>query len=186
METKQELRRRFKACGATLTNEYRDFADCAIRAFVQYSEVWQRAESVFVYVSMWAEPDTRMLIEAALREGKTVFVPRCYPGRVMKAVRIDSLDALQPGTLGIPEPVDDSVCAAPGELALALVPCVSASRDGRRLGHGAGYYDRFLAEQRCRTMCLCYESLLCDAIPVDAHDVPMDAVVTEKAVYQKE
>ena len=34
-------------------------------------------------------------------------------------------------------------------------------------------------------MCLCYESLLCDAIPVDAHDVPMDAVVTEKAVYQK-
>ena len=185
LEQKKALRRKLRERAGTLDAAERLRADGAIRDAIQGSEAWQSAGAVFAYVSMWAEPDTRMLIEAALREGKTVFVPRCYPGRVMKAVRIDSLDALRPGTLGIPEPVDDSVCAAPGELALALVPCVSASRDGRRLGHGAGYYDRFLAEHRCRTMCLCYESLLCDAIPVDAHDVPMDAVVTEKAVYQK-
>ena len=74
METKQELRRSYKASGANLTKEYRDFADCAIRAFVQYSEVWQRAENIFIYVSMWAEPDTRALIEAGL-EGMECYYP---------------------------------------------------------------------------------------------------------------
>ena len=132
-EQKKALRRKLRERAGTLDPAERLRADEAIRDAIQGSEAWQSAGAVFAYVSMWAEPDTRMLIEAALREGKTVFVPRCYPGRVMKAVRIDSLDALRPGTLGIPEPVDDSVCAAPGELALALVPCVSASRDGRRL-----------------------------------------------------
>ena len=184
-EEKKMLRRRIRERMEGLDSAERGRADRAIGAAVLGSEAWKNAGAVFAYVSMADEPDTRALIEAALREGKTVFVPRCYPGRVMKAVRIESLDALAPGTLGIPEPVDDSVCAAPGEIALALVPCVSASRDGRRLGHGAGYYDRFLAEQSCRTMCLCYEALLCDEIPVDALDVPMDAVVSEKAIYSE-
>ena len=34
---------------------------------------WKNAERVFLYVSMWEEPDTRILIETALREGKRVY-----------------------------------------------------------------------------------------------------------------
>ena len=164
METKQELRRKFKACGATLTNEYRDFADCAIRAFVQYSEVWQRAESVFVYISMWAEPDTRALIEAALAEGKRVYVPLCCPDRTMKAVRITSLAELRPGTLNIPEPPAENEAAQPGMLDLAVVPCVTA----------------------CPAMCLCYGQMLADALPMDEHDVWMDYIATEAGVTVSE
>lgn len=182
-EQKKTLRRRIHALSEGLDPAERSRADRAIEAAILESEEWKSAGAVFSYVSMADEPDTRGLIEAALREGKTVFVPHCYPDRTMKAVRIESLDALAPGTLGIPEPVDDSVSAAPGEIGLALVPCVSAARDGRRLGHGAGYYDRFLADRSCRTLCLCYEALLCDEIPTDALDVPMDAVVSEKGIY---
>ena len=184
-EKKKELRRQLRARAGTLDPAERSRADRAIREAVLASPAWQKAGSVFSYVSMADEPDTRALIDLALLDGKTVYVPRCYPGSVMKAVRIESLGALAPGTLGIPEPVDDSVSAAPGDIALALVPCVSASRDGRRLGHGAGYYDRFLARQHCRTLCLCYESLLSEEIPVDERDIPMDAVVTEKAIYRR-
>ena len=186
METKQELRRKFKACGATLTNEYRDFADCAIRAFVQYSEVWQRAESVFVYISMWAEPDTRALIEAALAEGKRVYVPLCCPDRTMKAVRITSLAELRPGTLNIPEPPAENEAAQPGMLDLAVVPCVTATFEGARLGHGAGYYDRFLHLHACPAMCLCYGQMLADALPMDEHDVWMDYIATEAGVTVSE
>ncbi len=183
-EKKNALRTELRKRAASMEENARSEADRAIRAAVLESREWREADTLFVYVSMWAEPDTRGLILEAFAAGKTVYVPRCYPGRVMKAVRIDGLDALRPGTLGIPEPVDDSVTAAPGELALAIVPCVSVSRDGRRLGHGAGYYDRFLARMGCRTLCLCYESLLSDEIPVGAHDVRMDAVVTEKGVFR--
>ena len=102
-----------------------------------------------------------------------------------KAVRISSLDELQPGTLGIPEPVNDRETAGIGSFSLALIPCVSAWKDGRRMGHGVGYYDRFLVDRHCKKFCLCYEALLSEQIPMDAHDIPMDAVVTEREIYTR-
>ena len=186
MTDKRELRRRLKARSASLTAEYRQASDAAIRGAVLDSELWQRAENVFLYVSMWKEPDTYTLLHAAFEASKRVYVPLCCPGGVMKAVRIHALDGLRPGTLGIPEPVDCSETAAPGTLDLAIVPCTAASRDGRRIGHGAGYYDRFLREHGCRTLCLCYEELITEEIPMDENDVWMDFVVTEKGTYRKQ
>ena len=110
-------------------------------------------------------------------------MPLCRPGGVLEAVRIRSVAALRPGTLSIPEPPEEGERAGEDTIELALVPCVSAARDGRRLGHGVGYYDRFLASCRCRTVCLCYEALLCECIPTDEHDVRMDAVATEKGIW---
>ena len=182
MHTKQELRRAFKARGAALTSEYRAAADRAIRDAVLQSEAWRVSRNVFLYVSMWAEPDTRALIDAALKAGKSVYVPLCCPERVMKAVRIQSLDELRPGMRGIPEPPADGEAAEPGTLELAVVPCVTAAKDGARLGHGAGYYDRFLRLHACKTMCLCYGEMLADALPMDGHDVWMDSVVTESGI----
>lgn len=183
-DEKKALRREIRARGERLEPAYREEANQAIREQVLASESWRQAASVFVYVSMWDEPDTYALLEEALRSGKAVYVPRMYPGRMMKAVRIHALDELRPGTMGIPEPVSDRESAGTGGLSLALIPCVTAAKDGRRMGHGVGYYDRFLADRRCRKICLCYEALLSDFIPMDAHDIPMDAVVTEKGIYE--
>ena len=177
-EKKTALRRTIRARAEALTEEYRRDADAAIRRAVLQSEAWQRAESVFIYVSMWAEPDTRALLADALGEGKALYVPLCRADRTMEAVRIRSLAQLRPGTRGIPEPPEEGERSQTPDL--AIVPCVCASRDGRRLGHGAGYYDRFLEKTPCRTLCLCYEALLSEEIPTDEHDVRMDAVVTEK------
>ena len=185
MDEKKALRRAMRERGELLTRAYREAADRAIRGHIQASGAWQRSASVFIYVSMWTEPDTRALLEEALKSGKTLYVPRCDPGRSMRAVRLASLDKLRPGTLGIPEPVGDRESAGPGDIELALIPCVTATRDGRRLGHGMGYYDRFLEQHRCRKLCLCYEALLSTELPTDAHDVLMDAVVTENGLYTR-
>ncbi len=183
-EIKKALRKSCRARAAALPAEDRAAADRAIRDAVRASSEWRRAGRVFLYVSMWAEPDTRALLADALEEGKAVFVPRCGPERTMKAVRIRDLSELRPGTLGIPEPPDGGESAAPGSLELALVPCVSVSRTGERLGHGAGYYDRFLAACRCPALCLCYEALVTEEIPHEANDVRMDALVTEKGLVR--
>ncbi len=185
VELKRRLRR---ACGeraALLTEEYRREADRAIREKLTQTELWRNASGVFLYVSMWAEPDTRALIDTALREGKRVYVPLCCPDHVMKAVRIRSLSELRPGTLGIPEPPAGNGTAAPGDLDLAVVPCVTASKPGARLGHGAGYYDRFLTAFNCETVCLCYEQMLTETIPAEEHDVRMDCVLSERACYRR-
>jgi len=178
-ELKKQLRKEYRARGAALTEDYRRGADKSIRERVMNAESWQRARGVFLYVSMWAEPDTRALITAALSAGKRVYVPLCCTARVMKAVRIESLTELRPGMHGIPEPPAENETAAPGDFSLALVPCVTATAAGVRLGHGAGYYDRFLRLHGCETFCLCYGKLLADSLPEDAWDVRMDRVIME-------
>lgn len=176
---KKQLRREFKAQGGALTTDYRAAADRAIREKLRQDPRWQQARRVFIYVSMWDEPDTRVLIGEALAAGKQIYVPLCCPDRVMKAVRIRSLDELRPGTHDIPEPPSDNEAAAPGTLDLAVVPCLTATSVGARLGHGAGYYDRFLALHACPTLCLCYARLLADALPMDDNDVWMDTVLSD-------
>ena len=125
------------------------------------------SETVFTYVSTEEEPDTRELISTALSMGKEVFVPRCIPGkeRQMEAVPIRSWEDLEEGTLGILEPKKE---------------IAGSERRGGRLGHGAGYYDRFLKDAEGRKLCLCFSRLLFPKIPMTRGDVYMDALLTEK------
>jgi 5-formyltetrahydrofolate cyclo-ligase len=100
----------------------------------------------------------------------------------MLAVEIKSTADLVPGIWGIPEP---ALSPGPYELPaldLALVPCVGASPNGARLGHGAGYYDRFFENCETYKLCLCFADLLTDEIPMLPHDTPMDGVITENTL----
>jgi len=191
---KDALRHRIRLCAQAMDPGQRAASDRRIAESILGSSLWREAESVFLYVSVGTEPDTRGLLIRAFEEGKRVYVPKCLPGpeRIMLAVRIRSPGELVPGTLGIPEPLPDSEgryeTAEAGELDLMLIPCVTADRSGKRLGHGAGYYDRFLAPlaERKRVtarigrpalVCLCHEELLSGEIPADERDVRMDFVV---------
>jgi 5-formyltetrahydrofolate cyclo-ligase len=66
-----------------------------------------------------------------------------------------------------------------------MVPGVAFTRDGARMGNGQGYYDRLLDRVRpdAPLIALAYESQLFPELVVSAHDVFMDKVITEKAVY---
>ena len=180
---KKALRRTLRERASALTDAYRRDADAAIRRAVLTSEAWRDARTVFAYVSMRQEPDTRALLSDALKAGKALYVPLCRADGTMEAVRIRSTAELKPGLRGIPEPPADAERLGDGGADLAIVPCVSATRDGKRLGHGAGYYDRFLASHPCWTLCLCYEMLLSEELPTDGYDVSMDAVATENGIF---
>ena len=117
------------------------------------------------------------LASEAIKDGKDVYVPKCVSKTEMLAVRIESTDDLAPGAYGIPEPVDCSETIGPDDIDLILVPCVSAWTDDRRLGHGAGYYDRFLKGNADKTLCLCFRKALSPDIPMDENDVLMRRVI---------
>ena len=179
-----ELHQQKKALRAAITARVRALppsvraaaSESIARQVLALSE-YRDAQSVFLYLSMPTEPDTRPLLAHTLAAGKRVYVPKCIGDGAMLAVRIRSTDALQPGAYGIPEPVDCSETAFAGELDLILVPCVAASRDGKRLGHGKGYYDRFLSGCADRTVCLCFAAALSDDIPTEPTDIPMHRVL---------
>ena len=92
---------------------------------------------------------------------------------VMDAVRLTHLDALHPNQYGIPEPEDGETTEG---IDLTIVPCLSVSPAGDRLGHGGGYYDAFLQTHPCRTLCLCHRALIMEEIPHGEEDVQMDAL----------
>ena len=71
-------------------------------------------------------------------------------------------------------------------LDLVVVPGVGFSRQGARMGNGQGYYDRLLDRVRpdCVLIGLCYECQLFDDLIVGPHDVFMNKIVTEAAVYE--
>ncbi|WP_260854092.1 5-formyltetrahydrofolate cyclo-ligase [Paraburkholderia sp. BCC1886] len=73
------------------------------------------------------------------------------------------------------------------EPALLLIPCVGFDADGYRLGYGGGYYDRTLAawpdQRRPITVGIAYEACRTQALQHEAHDIPLDLIVTEAGLY---
>ena len=173
---KKELRKIVKS--ADLSKKYISPASHIIQNRVISSDVFKRSHSVFVYVSTEREPATDMIIEAALSSGKRVCVPKCKADRTMIAVEISDLSQLKVGCFGIRESVSDK--EEESNFDLCIIPCVAASSDGRRLGHGGGYYDKFLENSDTYKMCLCFGRNVVEDIPVSEHDIKMDEIVTEQ------
>jgi 5,10-methenyltetrahydrofolate synthetase len=68
-----------------------------------------------------------------------------------------------------------------------LVPLVGFDKDGHRLGNGGGYYDRTLAALVPKPLCIGIgnEAGAIETIYPQQHDVPMDAIVTERGCTWK-
>ena len=145
---------------------------------------FRNADSIFCYVSVREEIDTRAIIKEAWRLGKTVGVPLTAPQGEMSPRVIRSFDELRPAALGLLEPSPDA--PEMKHIDLCIVPCLCASRNGGRIGYGGGYYDRFLEKFNGKTVLLCRADMLFDALPQDAYDRTCGIIVTEReTIYAK-
>jgi 5-formyltetrahydrofolate cyclo-ligase len=155
---------------------------------------YQRATTILWYIDCRSELRTKQALPAALSTGKRIVVPYCTTDEQgdnkLGLWLLESLDEMVIGKWKILEPPrerwgEPGKEIDPAELDLVLVPGVGFSRDGGRMGNGQGYYDRLLARVRpdCTLVGLCYECQLFDDLIVSPHDVFMDKVVTEQAVY---
>ena len=176
---KQRIRQETGRISRQLTPEYRERASQEITRQVLALPVWKQAGTVMSYYSMPEEPDTRELMETALKEGKKLLLPRCLDATTMAAIPVKDLKELEPGKMGIPEPPMENLTEPAPEPDLILVPCVAAAPGGIRLGHGAGYFDRFLAEHTGTTVCLCFGALLRADLPAEDTDIPTDYVISD-------
>lgn len=155
-----------------------------------------RAKTVMCYLHCRSEVQTLEFVKRLLESSeKKIVIPYCTKDENgdnrLGLWHLQDLSELGKGTWGILEPPKErwgetvkNVDAA--LLDLIVVPGVAFGRDGARLGNGAGYYDRLLADVRddCVLMGIAYETQLFDDIPMDAHDVHMDFVLTEKCLYR--
>lgn len=186
---KESLRAYWLGVRSRIPETERAEADAGIAAQVHALPAYQQADAVFTYLDMGDEVRTRDIIEHAWAAGKTVALPRCIPGtRVMAWHRVSSFEGLVKSQFGVEEPADDPATRVnPADFAapLALVPGLTFDARGFRMGYGGGFYDIFLAQFDGATVGLCRECQLSDEVAfLDAHDLPVQTVVTEKRVLQ--
>jgi 5-formyltetrahydrofolate cyclo-ligase len=180
---KAELRRRIRAQRDALSPEWREAASTAILRRLLALPAADLTTSVLSYCPFGAEVAIGPLNQAVIARGGTLMLPRVDPvSRLLGIFRVRDLDRdLVPGTWGIPEP-DPGRCALLPDPSPAwvLVPGLAFDREGRRLGYGAGYYDRLLARLTgVPRIAVAFSSQVVDQIPVDAHDLPVDILITE-------
>ena len=183
-EEKAALRATVRRLESALSPRYRDAADIAIASHLAAMPELQAAKTVFCFVSTPKEIDTLPILRSVLEGGKQLCVPRCPGKGVMEIRQITSLTQLSAGAYGIPEPPADAPLISIDEIDFAVLPCVTCNHAGQRLGHGGGYYDRFLSHYRGGTVLLCREKLIREEIPVEPHDYPVPWVLTERGLYE--
>ncbi len=179
-ESKKTVRAAARSINAGLDARYEAESDCGIFENLVSLEEYASARTVFAYLSEHPEPDTRKFIARAFADGKTVALPQTEASGEMRACVVSALDELVPGIWGIPEPPDGAPELAADGIDLILVPGLAFTREGVRLGRGAGYYDRFLKRTGAYTVGVCREALIFPRIPEREHDVRVQCIVTEK------
>lgn len=155
-----------------------------IQGHVLESEEYRQAGTIFCYVSFAKEVNVIPIIEDALQTGKRVGVPLCTGKGRMEVREIRSMDELQPGAYGILEPRKGTKKMEKHEIQYALIPCVTCDMLGNRMGHGAGYYDRYLSDADFVKTILCFKEIMVQEIPTDVYDVRMDYVISQDGVIK--
>jgi 5-formyltetrahydrofolate cyclo-ligase len=143
---------------------------------------FRRAQTVCCYVALPYEVQTWQLIEEMLAKGKRVVVPVVQPRtkRLLLSEVRDPVTELARGAFGVWEPVSGARRPVPmRDLDLVLVPGIAFDRRGHRLGHGLGYFDRFLARlpKAIPTVGLAFRFQLLDRLPTAAHDHAVQEVL---------
>jgi 5-formyltetrahydrofolate cyclo-ligase len=174
---KQHLRAELKARRAALPAARRREEDAAVFTALTALAPLRRARRVFCFISRGDEVDTHALIDELLRRGKQVVVPKILPGRGMIAVALTAWSELQPGQLGILEPPGEQ--DAGDAVDVCITPGLAFTVDGRRLGYGRGYYDRwFTRHPVAYRIAIAYDCQVVDDLPTDERDVRVTMLIT--------
>ena len=182
-EYKNKLRTETKEWRRNLPKEEKAYLDSGVLRNVLKMREYKSAEKIFIYVSTAIEVDTLAIIDAALKDGKKVAVPRCIPEtRGMTFHYIDSIESLRPGTFSVLEPSVDMPLAEDFSKSLMLVPAMIIDKYGYRLGYGKGYYDRYISNYTGVTAGLCYIANLRNKIFHGRFDRKLDYIITEKYI----
>lgn len=183
-EEKKVFRQEIKTRWQALEDSYIKDASGVICAHIRQLPEYQKAQTVFCFVSMARELDTSSLLHAVIADGKTLVVPRVVAMGKMALHPITALESLKLSRFGIPEPPEDAPTIPPQYVDFTVVPCLSATLAGARLGRGGGFYDRFLASYTGDTALVCFHQLLSEHVPMDSWDVALPLVVTEEGIWR--
>ncbi|WP_375000423.1 5-formyltetrahydrofolate cyclo-ligase [Aeromicrobium sp. CTD01-1L150] len=184
VEAKQALRRELLAARRAMAAPEREQVAEAVALHLLAERVVARARRVAAYRSMAIEPGTSPLLTQLHARGVEVLVP-VVVGESLDWVRDDPAQPVERGVLGIEEPAGERLGVdALHAVDVIIAPALAVDHAGRRLGRGAGYYDRALAEAGAPVIAVVHSRELLPVVPSEPHDVPVPLVATESGIFR--
>ncbi|MFT4814782.1 MAG: 5-formyltetrahydrofolate cyclo-ligase [Pseudohongiellaceae bacterium] len=190
-DTRDTLRSSLREKRQELSPEQQETAAVSLFSMLGNQDFFRVAQRIAFYQVADGEIDPRMLLDLALSEGKSCFLPVIQQDNpeFVSFAPYDANTELVPNKWGIAEPLASEVIS-PTNFDVVFVPLVGFSKNCFRLGMGKGFYDRTFSfkifNRRSSPMLvgLAHESQLVDSFPVESWDVRLDAVATEKKIYR--
>jgi len=180
-EEKKVLRNKILEIRDSLNNNEKELMDNKIFNELINTDLYKRSINIFIYISFSNEINTRNIIEKAFKDKKNVFIPKVYKDdKLMKAIKLNSIDELKKNSMGILEPIDDSNYIEKENIDLIVVPGVVFDKECNRIGYGGGYYDRYLKDIKSKEnkIALAYDLQIVDKIESEVHDIKVDYIIT--------
>lgn len=193
MKSRKDLRRLLRAARQGMDHGSRLRAEALIGARIRRLPAYRRARSIAAYLPFDGEVDLSGLLAHAAGTGKAIYLPMVgrRRERIMRFVLLRPGDRLRPNRFGIGEPITvGGRHELRGRIGLVLLPVVGFDETGTRLGMGGGFYDRCFATLAPRAMFrqrlvgVAFDCQKVDRIQRMDWDVPLSAIVTERAVYR--
>lgn len=189
-EKKAEIRRDALARRDALTDQERARRTKAITASLFAFANFLESKTVLFYMNSGSEVATEAMIRKASGYEKAICLPWVDTKRKrILPLKVDDLDKdVAPGYRNILEPIPQRCKVFPVEyIDLAIVPGIAFDERGGRIGHGTGFYDKFIPvlDVTTRKVALAFECQIVPQIPMEPHDRYIDIIITEKRIIYK-
>lgn len=183
MNGKDEIRKRMLNIRKGIPDEEKHEMSRGIIERLFDLEEFHNAKTVAFYLSKKDEADTWAMVEEAANS-KEVLLP-VVKEKSLKFVYYEKNGKMVRGPYGIMEPVGEEFAGA--GIDLMAMPLAAADWRGNRIGMGKGYYDRYLNGEgpKPKTLVgLCFDFQVLGEVPAEAHDVPLDIIITNNRVIR--
>lgn len=180
-DQKKKLRRQLRLQRAELGKSTKAAYDQWICQSIWELIEEQGYKTIHCYLPMGSEIDICPLIDKLLDASMSVITPKTLGKRSLEHLRLTSLAEVETGVFGTRHPANAQVFA--GSYDLIIVPGLAFDAANYRLGYGGGYYDSFLQQHpEAYKLGICYPFQKVKQVPLEAHDVRLDAVLAKAAL----
>lgn len=186
--SKKIIRKNIQKARDSLACSFRQSGSLLIADNFMGLKCYGTSKEILAYYPFRSEIDTTIIICNALKQKKKIILPKVSDKKLDLYYIKDLKNDLSPGSFDIMEPIPSKCTIASYEnINMVLVPGVGFDRNFNRLGYGGGFYDKLLEELPMKTprIALAFDLQLIKNIPVMAHDLKVDIIITEKEILRR-